>query len=252
MSQEIPFHSQKQAGGNPEMPPTLWNLVFTAGEGRSPESLEALGKLCEAYWYPLYSFVRRRGNDHHRAQDLTQGFFESLLRQDWLKNVGPERGRFRTFLLCSITHFLSNEHEKEQAIKRGGQQQFVSWDAEEAENRYASEPITDADETLEYERKWACLMVERATRSLEDEYRRCGKALLFQLLFPYVARPVPIGFYAEATGRFNMSESALKVALHRLIPRFGQVLRSEVARTVSNIEMVDEELREIVKAWARS
>ena len=171
----MPFQDPSRRRGNPDMPPTLWNLVFTASENRSPDALAALGKLCESYWYPLYSFVRKRGNDHHRAQDLTQGFFE---------------------------------------------------------------------------RKWARQLVDRATRILEEEYRRCDKELLFASLFPYVTRPVPIGFYAEAAVRLNMSESALKVALHRLIPRFGQVLRGEVALTVSSVEMIDEELREIIKAWA--
>src|SRR4051794_36230445 len=171
---EVSLEGSGLAGrGNGQMPPTLWTLVLTARDLQSPESQAALAKLCEIYWFPLYAFVRRQGHDHHQAQDLTQGFFEHLFGRDWLTGVGKEKGRFRSFLLCALANYLNNEREKERTQKRGGgRDQFVSWDAQLGEARF-QEPLIEGDPSREFDRLWACALVERAMALLRDEYARC-------------------------------------------------------------------------------
>src|SRR5437868_6984521 len=159
------------AGGQGRMPPTLWTLVLTARDIQSPDAHTALAKLCEIYWLPLYAFVRRHGYNHHEAEDLTQGFFERLFKRTWLEGVGKEKGRFRTFLLCSLSNFLINDREKQMSLKRGGAvQEFVSWDAEHAESRLSEMSGSQMDAAMEFERLWACSLVERALAILKNEY----------------------------------------------------------------------------------
>src|SRR5437879_9729981 len=134
------------------MPATMWTLVLSARDLESPDSQAALAKLCEIYWYPLYWFIRCKGNDHHRAQDLAQGFFEHLLSRQWLQGVGREKGRFRTFLLCALSNFLVNEHASRGALKRGGAVvQFVSWEEGVAKSRYEGQAAAGPDLNLEFE-----------------------------------------------------------------------------------------------------
>ena len=232
------------------MPPTFWTLILTARDFGSPDAQAALGKLCETYWYPLYAFVRRHGKNHHEAQDLIQGFFEHLFQREWLNNVDKGKGRFRSFLLSSLVNFLHNEREKISTIKRGGAEKFVSWDAEEAESRQKAEPALTADPQLEYERLWALVLVEKALSALESEYSRCGKAELFRVLVPYMTRPIPPRYYAEAGERLGMNEGAMRTAMHRFLPRFGEKLRAQVADTIADQADVESELREVLRHWA--
>ena len=241
-----------QGGGQGQMPLTLWTLVLTARDLQSPDAHAALAKLCEIYWFPLYAFVRRHGHNHHEAQDLTQAFFERLFKRAWLEGVGKEKGRFRTFLLCSLSNFLINEREKKLSLKRGGAvQEFVSWDAELAESRLGEISGSPIDPALEFERLWACSLVERALEALKNEYGRAGKDALFATLSQFMSRPVPPNFYAEAAPQLQMTEGALRTAMTRFLHRFGDVLRAEVEATVAEPSDVGDELREILKAWAR-
>jgi DNA-directed RNA polymerase specialized sigma24 family protein len=234
------------------MPATLWTLVLTARDVQSPDTQAALAKLCEIYWYPLYAFVRRQGRDHHQAQDLTQGFFEYLFQREWLKNVDKEKGRFRTFLLRALSNFLCNEREKAHSLKRGGPaQQLLSWDAKTAESRLKLEPAAEHDPAIDFDRLWTCAIVEKAIDTLSNEYARCGKDNIFIALSPFLTRPVEPGCYAEMAGRLRMTEGALRIAMHRLVLRFGELLRLEVAQTVTDPASVDEELRDILRSWAR-
>ncbi len=227
-------------------------LVLTARELRAPDAEAALARLCEIYWLPLYAFVRRQGYDHHRAQDLTQAFFEHLFERPWLSGVDRQKGRFRTFLLCALSNFLINERERHSSLKRGGAvRQFISWDAQLAESRLGDAPSTEAQPGVEFDRLWAGALVEKALGALQEDYGRCGKAELFQRLSPLMTCPVPAGLYAELAASLGMSEGAVRVALHRLVHRFGELLRGEVAQTVADPKDIDEELREVLKAWSR-
>lgn len=238
--------------GNRQMPPTLWTVILTARDCQSPDAQVALARLCQVYWFPLFAFVRRQGYDHHQAQDLTQGFFEHLFERAWLEGIDKQKGRFRTFLLCALSNFLVNEREKHLSLKRGGAiQQFVSWDFELAESRLGEAPATGANPGIEFDRLWACALVEKALAALEQEYSRCGKRELFQTLSPFMTGPVPAGFYADAATKSHMTEGALRIAMHRLLQRFGELLRAEVVNTVADSEDVDEELREVLKAWGQ-
>jgi DNA-directed RNA polymerase specialized sigma24 family protein len=239
------------AAGRAQMPPTLWTTVLAARDLHSRDSETALATLCEIYWFPLYAFVRRQGYDHHRAQDLTQAFFEHLLSREWLAGVGKEKGRFRSFLLCALSNYLNGAREKDHAQKRGGgPQQFVSWDAEAGEGRLNLEASSQYDPLTEFDRRWAAALVERSLSLLRDEYTRCGKSPLFNVLSPFMTRPVTAGFYAQAAAEFRTSEGALRISMHRLLQRFGELLRAEVAHTVADPASAEDELREVLKAWA--
>ena len=233
------------------MPPTLWTLVLSARDVKSPNAQTALAQLCEIYWYPLYAFVRRQGFDHHQAEDLTQGFFQHLFERDWLGGVDQQKGRFRTFLLCALSNFVNNERAKGNALKRGGGiQQFVRWDAETGESRLNQEGALETDPALDFDRLWACALVEKGLAALKDEYSRCEKSELFAAFSPYMTRPIPPGFYSETAARLRTTEGALRIAMHRFLQQFGDLVRAAVAQTVADPQSVDEELRDVLKAWA--
>ena len=238
--------------GTGQMPPTLWTLVLSARDLQSPGAQAALAKLCEIYWFPLYAFVRRQGHEHHQAQDLTQGFFEYPFKRAWLEGVSREKGRFRTFLLRALSNFMINEREKELSLKRGGAvEQFVSWDAELAETRLSQTPALETEPTPEFERLWACALVEKALAALKQEYIRNEKPRLFVTLLPFMTRPVPPGFYERAAADLQMTEGALRTARTRFLQSFGELLRAEVLATVGEPTDVEDELRQVLKAWAR-
>jgi RNA polymerase sigma factor (sigma-70 family) len=223
-------------------PTTLWTVVLHAG--REESARDALAKLCEGYWYPLYSFVRRRGYAPDDAQDLTQGFFAQLLEKRGLGRVDPEQGRFRTFLLASLKNFLANDWDKTQAQKRGGGQMIVSLDQARAETRYRLEPSHQSTPERHFERQWAMTLLEQVLADLGAEYRRVGQADLFEEL-----KAVLIGqaaAYAEIGGRLGRSEGAIKVAVHRLRRRYRELLRALIAETVDEAD-IDDEMRHLIE-----
>jgi len=246
---------QRDAGmgrAHGQMPQTSWTLVLTARDLGSSDAQGSLAKLCETYWLPLHTFVRGQGVDHHRAEDLTQAFFAHLLDRPWLAGVDRAKGRFRTFMLHALCNFLNNERAKDRTLKRGGNvREFVPYESERTEGQPGPEPTLDPTALLEFDRQWACALVQKALAAVEQDYGRCDKTDLFQALSPYMVCPVPVGHYADASARLNMTEGALRVAMHRLLRRFGELLRVQVAWTVAGPEAVDEELREVLKAWAR-
>jgi RNA polymerase sigma-70 factor (ECF subfamily) len=240
----------------PNAPPALfakthWSVVLAAGRDDSPEATEALEQLCRTYWYPLYAYLRRRGESEHDAQDLTQGFFAQLLRRRALRTVAPGRGRFRSFLLVALTRFLADEHDRQQAQKRGGGQQIVSIDAEEAERRYRVEPSTgETPETL-YERRWAIALTERALARLGREFIASDNADLFGRLHGYLVKGAGDTPYAEAGAALGMSAEAVKKAVQRLRSRYREVIREEIAQTVATATEIDEELRYLYSILCR-
>ena len=226
---------------------TRWSQVLAAGQGPESEGAQALADLCEAYWYPLYAYVRRWGFDADHAQDLTQQFFARMLEKHYLRDADPARGRFRSFLLASLRHFLSNERDRAAAVKRGGRVAVLSLEMEGAEGRYSLEPPDKDTPERVFERRWAMTLLERTLARLRREFREAGKAELLARLEGYLTGEQETLPYAELSKQLGMSEGAIKVAVHRLRRRFGALLRDEIGETVSDPAQVDDEIRELFR-----
>lgn len=228
--------------------PTDWKTVIDAGGDSSAAAVPALRRLCETYWYPLYVHVRRCGHGSHDAEDLTQGFFAFLLGGDGLKTVHPAKGRFRSFLLASINHFLSNARDHQNAIKRGGKTVILPWDALEAERRFAYEPVDSASPDLLFARSWAKTLAERVTARLRCEYADRRQEQTFVALEKFLTRDVEQGEYALIAAELGMREGTVRASVNRLRGRFGKLIRAELAQTISDTNELDDELRHIIEA----
>jgi len=220
---------------------THWSVVLAAKQGDAPDARTALEKLCRTYWYPLYAFVRRRGCSPEDAEDLTQGFLASLLSAHALGTVHPAKGRFRSFLLASLNHFLANEWDKARTIKRGGGQPAISLDT--AETRYRAEPSEKMSPDRIFERQWAVTLLAQVATRLRENYEAAGKGPLFDALQVYLSGEKGLSPYRESADQLGMSLDALKKAVERLRRRYGELLREEIAQTVSDPAEVDEEIR---------
>ncbi len=229
-------------------PPTHWSVVLQAAQTGSPHADQALARLCQAYWYPLYAFARRQGCSPLDAEDLTQGFFLHLIEKNTLAVADRARGRFRTFLLSSMKHFLINEWQRGQALKRGGAHVVVSLDADTAETRYAAEPTGGVSPENLYDRNWAWTVLDRVLGRLRTEEETGGKGNLFHRLKPALMGERLGSSYAEVAAEFNLTETALRMAVHRLRRRFRKLLREEIAPTVAGPKEVDEEIRHLFAA----
>jgi RNA polymerase sigma-70 factor (ECF subfamily) len=227
---------------------TRWTVVLQAGGSTSPGSAAALEKLCRAYWYPLYSFSRRRGLGPHDAEDLVQSFFTFLLEKDVIARADRERGRFRTFLLSALQNFHSNERARAGTQKRGGGQKIVSFDELQAEASYQNEPATHLTPERLFDQKWAASLLEQVIQILRREYAAAGKEPLFEELRGLLWGGRSDLGYDAIGGKLGMSEGAIKVAVHRLRARFKECLRDEVAHTVARPEDVEDELRHLLSA----
>ena len=227
---------------------TRWSQVLAAGQVQTRDSREALSRLCESYWYPLYAYVRRWGYDAEQAQDLTQEFFARLLEKHYLRAADPSRGRFRSFLLAALKHFLANERDRAGAVKRGGRAMVVSLEMENAEGRYSFEPPdSETPETI-YERRWALTLLERTLARLAGEFQATGRQALFGRLEGHLTGDQDALPYGDLAAELGMSEGAVKVTVHRLRRRFGTLLREEIGETVSTPAEVDDEIRELFRA----
>ena len=227
---------------------TRWSVVLRAGDAAQDAQAahDALSALCRAYWYPLYAFVRRTGKGAHDAQDLTQEFFARLVEKDWLAGVVPERGRFRSWLLAAMKHFLAKEWRDAHREKRGGAVEFVPLDAVSAEERYAREPRDQVTAEQIYDRRWALDLLDRGLARLEAEFRAAGKEAQFAALkFSLTGEKVAL---AEVAAQLGSSEGAVKVAVHRLRERYREIIREEIAETVARPDDVDAELAELFAA----
>ncbi len=229
---------------------THWSVVLAAGQSDSDQAADALEKLCRAYWYPLYGYIRRRGCGEQDAQDLTQGFFALLLQRKALRGVVPGKGKFRSFLLVALNHFLADEHERAQAQKRGGGQQIISFDAAEAEERYRLEPRHSETPEKLFERRWAITLLDGALRRLEQEFVAAGKAALFAGLRGVLLEDGETRPYAALGAEIGMSEGAIKKAAQRLRRRYQEIIREEIAQTVATPAEIEEELRHLCAALA--
>ncbi len=237
------------AAGSPErFRTTRWSVVLAARGGTSPEARQALQELCEAYWYPLYAFIRRHGHPVEEARDLTQEFFLRLLEKDFLALVDQSRGKFRSFLMTACKHFLANEHDRAQALKRGGGREFLSIDARAGESRYVAEPMHDLTAERLFERRWALLLLQHVLGRLRDEWQRAGKGEQFEQLKPFLTGEKPAEHYARVAEDMRATPGAVRVAVHRLRRRYRELLREEITRTVNDPGQVETEIRDLMAA----
>lgn len=227
---------------------THWSVVMSAGARPSPQSEAALATLCETYWFPLYAYVRRLGYSAHDAQDLTQGFFARFLEKDYLKDVAHNRGKFRSFLLVALKHFLSHQRESARAQKRGGGRVAFSLDFQGAEDRYRLEPADLETPERLYQRRWALMLLDRVIGRLEHEHRTAGKLESFAILKEFLTAGDASPPYRQVAEALGISPGAVKVAVHRLRRRYRELLKDEIAQTVTEPTEVDDELRELFAA----
>jgi len=230
---------------------TRWSLVLAAG-GDSPSAAHrALAALCEAYWYPLYAYVRRQGYAAEDARDLTQSFFALLLERHDVQDVRRERGRFRSFLLASLRHFLLNDVVRRRALKRGGRHVSLSLELETAEGRYLCELVDrDTPETI-FDRRWAETALNHVLQRMRQEWMDAGKGADFDRLKVCLMGETPEGGYHALAAELRSTEGAARVAVHRLRRLFHRRLREEIAGTVLNDAVVDDEIRHLFKALRR-
>ncbi len=238
--------SQPAAGGhNARFATTRWSIVLAAGDRRSPDGDCALQALCRTYWYPLYAYARRRGHSAEEAADVTQEFFSRLLEKNFLQSADRSRGRFRSFLLTVFKRFLSSERDKQQALKRGGGLQHFSIDLQAGERQYSCEPSHDWTPEKLYERRWAMTLLQNVLSSLEREYRSKGQNRLFEVGKVYLTGSPGAPPYSVSAAELDMTESAVRVAVHRLRGRYRELLKQEVTQTIESPETVEEELRHL-------
>lgn len=226
---------------------THWSVVLSAREVQSAHAAAALEKLCRTYWYPLYAHVRRTGQSKENAEDLTQAFFARLFEKKFLGSAQPERGRFRTFLLVALKRFMANEWDRAHAQKRGGFQTPISLDTGLAERKFQSDLVsTTVPPDRAFERRWALALLEQTMSRLRSEFERAGKIPEFERLKIFLTADQKEIPYVKMAREMNLTESALRVAVHRLRKRYRELFREEIAHTLADGESVDEELRYLI------
>lgn len=223
---------------------THWTVVLAAGGQPTPQAEKALADLCQTYWYPLYAYARRRGYSKPDAEDLTQGFLARLLRHGSLSGMRREKGKFRAFLLASMKHFIADEWDRASAGKRDVQR-TVALDIDTAEGRYRAELTDPVTPERLFERQWALVLLETAVQHLRRDYESLGQADLFMALRFALTGERGAVPYADLAGRLGMTPDAVRVAVHRLRQRYRQVLRAEIAHTVTDEAEIDAELADL-------
>lgn len=227
---------------DPRFAATSWTNVIAAQQAGSPEGDLALERLCRTYWYPLYAYLRRKGNPPERAQDLTQGFLYRLIKENYLGAADRRRGKFRSFLLASLNHFVSNQHDYDTAVKRGGRMTFVSLDDDQSEDRFSREPSSDLSPEKIFERNWFLALFEAALERLSDEQALAGRQALFERLKEFIIEGAATGDYQKVAAEIDMTPNAVAVTVHRLRERYKELVREEVMRTVADPSELEDEL----------
>jgi len=236
--------------GSGEFPTTHWTLVLSAATKTDPEAGEALAGLCRAYWQPLYAFVHRRGYSTDQAQDLTQEFFARLIEKRYLARADPARGRFRSFLLSAMKHFLADEYDGRQTQKRGGKHIVLSVPFPEADGLCRWEPRDEETPEKIFDREWALTLLSRVTGHLQASFAREGRETDFDRLKQFLPGNEKELSYAEAARLLGASEGAARVAVHRLRRRYRELLRAEIAHTVADPDDIESEIRYLLEALA--
>jgi RNA polymerase sigma-70 factor (ECF subfamily) len=229
---------------------THWTAVLAAGRCDSPHAQVALEELCHTYWYPLYAYVRRQGHSREDAEDLTQGFFARLLEKNYLEGITSDKGKFRSFLLVALKRFLANEWDRANRQKRGGGVLPLSLDWQDAETRYQINPADHLSPDKLYDRAWAVVVLERVITRLQSENAAEHKASLYGSLKSFLMMGKSEIPYAQAATTLDMSEGAVRVAVHRLRRRYRELLREEITQTLANPAQADEELQALFSALA--
>ena len=224
---------------------THWSIV-AAAQGESPAAEEALEKLCCIYWRPLYTFLRRQGCGHEEAQDITQGFFASLLERRDLGNLRKEKGRLRSFLLVSLKHFLADDRRRAMAVKRGKGQRLIPLEELNDNGEAVVQPTDPLTAERIYERRWASTLLEHVLEQLKDDYRSAGNAALFDCLTQLLPDEPGAPSHADIADKMNMTPNAVRQAFHRFRQRYQLLLREEIARTVATADDVEDELRHLI------
>ena len=224
---------------------THWSVVLSAGQRPSPQSSAALETLCRAYWLPIYIFARRRRCSEADAKDLTQHFFHNLLERGDFSGLDPRKGKFRTFLLTSFTHFLANEHDHATAIKRGGGKIIVSLDELSPEEIGGGDANSETSATIFFDRQWARSVVKQSLGTLKNEMTGAGKNDQFEVLKIFLATEAAEGDYAIAAHKLGVADASVAVLVHRLRHRFRQLMRAHVAQTVTSPIELEEEMRHL-------
>lgn len=226
---------------------THWTVVLDACRPDPVQADAALATLCQNYWLPIYTYVRRRGHGPEDAKDLTQEFFARLIQKQWLNQADPSRGKFRCFLLGAMNHFLANEWRRSQATKRGGAKAVVSLD-DTAEARYGAEVASDLTPEKLYERRWALTLFERALEQLQASYVSAGKGAIYDVLNDFLSTEANDGDYARAGAQLGMTTGAVTTAVRRLRQRYRELVREEIAQTVTDPAEVEDEMRSLLAA----
>lgn len=232
-------------------PSTSWTLVVSAGQTGATPGREALSKLCETYWRPLYMYARGRGYTPEDAADLTQGYLAKLVEKHYLRDARADQGRFRSFLLASFGNYLANEYDRASAQKRGGGSSDLSIDAESFEPAYlAVSNDPQAPETL-FEKQWAATLIEAAVNRLRNDMTAQGKGRIYEAMKTYLTGEGPEESYRQQALRIGMTEGAFKTEVHRLRKRFRKAVREEVAATVESPDQIEGELRFLFEVLTR-
>jgi RNA polymerase sigma factor (sigma-70 family) len=227
---------------------THWSVVQAAGRPSSPRYKEALGTLCQTYWFPLYAYLRRQGHNSNQAEEHTQAFFTQLLEKRGLRLADSKRGKFRSFLLAALKNFLADERDRARAEKRGGGRKVLSLNFENAESQYSLQPAQQLPPEKLFERSWALTVLERTMVRLQDESDSPKKRRVFEHLKVYLTAEKDSIPYRKVADKLKMTEGAVKVAVHRLRHQYRELLRDEIAQTVATQEQIDEEIRDLFVA----
>lgn len=230
---------------------THWSVVLSAGQSDTGRAQEALSKLCQTYWYPLYAYVRARGHCREDAQDLTQEFFARFLEKHWVESADRQKGRFRSFLLTAMKRFLADQWDKARAQKRGGGVPLLSLQFDTAETRLGREPADEVTPEQSFERRWVLTLLDEVLKRLRTDYEQEGSAQLFADLNPCLVGDRTSQPYEELSRKLGMSESGVKSAVHRLRRRYRKLLRDEIAQTLADPGEVDQELRHLFAVLAK-
>jgi RNA polymerase sigma-70 factor (ECF subfamily) len=226
---------------------TSWSLVVAAAVQPSVDSQEALATLCRQYWHPVYAFIRRNGSSHEEAQDLTQGFFAVLLEKNYLGDAKHERGKFRSFLLTAVKHFLANQWDRDQALKRGGGQVMLSIDAAEADTFFSPAQVDRSTPEHIFETRWAWSLLEQVMVKLRAEFDGAHKGVKFDQVSGFLHGDANKVRYEVLAEELGTSPGALRTSVHRMRAKYRELLRAEIAETVCGPQEVDEEIRFLLK-----
>ncbi len=227
----------------PSFATTHWTVVLGAGQDGSPAATAALEELCRCYWYPLYAYARRKGYEPETAEDLVQRFFERFFQKNYLGEVSRNKGKFRSFLLAAMNHFMANEADKERAQKRGGTIEFLRLEQAFPEERFARESTINESPEKAYERRWAITLLQQAMDHLEQEHSAVGKSAQFHRLKKFLTYRPDEGEYDRASSELNATRSAITSLVHRMRRRYRELVRFEVAQTVATPSEIEEEMQ---------